>query len=175
MSPRAVLVGPPGAGKSTVARLLAAHLRVTSHDTDAAVEARTGRTISDIFTTDGEGAFRAMEEQTVAAALAEQDGVVALGGGAVLSTATRARLSGHVVVFLNVGMADGVRRSGLSNARPLLAGINPRSTFKKLLDARVPLYREVATVEVATDGRPVNAVVADVASALAAAPRRGPR
>ncbi len=172
MSPVAVLVGPPGAGKSTVARQLAVRMNVPVHDTDAAVEATAGRTISDIFTTDGETAFRAMEEKAVAAALIEQHGVVALGGGAVLSAATRAALAGHRVVFLNVGMAEGVRRSGLSSARPLLAGINPRSTFKALLDARLPLYREVATVEVRTDGRSVNQVVAEVLDAVDAQPQR---
>jgi shikimate kinase len=169
--PVAVLVGPPGAGKSTVARALAEQLQLTAHDTDAAVEGLAERSISDIFTTDGEAAFRALEERAVEAALIEQRGVVALGGGAVLSAATRAALAGHTVVFLNVGMADGVRRSGLSSARPLLAGVNPRSTFKLLLDARLPLYREVATVEVPTDGRDIAEVVADVAAALPAKSR----
>jgi shikimate kinase len=173
VSPVAVLVGPPGAGKSTVARELAERMMVAMHDTDEAVEAVAGRTISEIFTSDGEAAFRDLEEHAVAAALTQQHGVVALGGGAVLSAATRARLAGHTVVFLNVGMAEGVRRSGMSSARPLLAGINPRSTFKALLDARLPLYREVATVEVSTDGRPVGAVVDEVLSELGHAELRG--
>ena len=171
VTPVAVLVGPPGAGKSTVGRQLAQQLQVTAHDTDTAIEASVGRSISDIFTTDGEAAFRELEEQAVCAALDAQDGVVALGGGAVLSATTRARLSGHVVVFLNVGMAEGVRRSGLSAARPLLAGVNPRSTFKLLLDARLPLYREVAAVEVSTDGRAIADVVAEVLAALQTTPR----
>jgi len=171
VTPVAVLVGPPGAGKSTVGRQLAQQLRVAAHDTDAAIEASAGRSISDIFTTDGEATFRELEEQAVATAIAEQHGVVALGGGAVLSATTRTRLAGHTVVFLNVGMAEGVRRSGLSAARPLLAGVNPRSTFKLLLDARLPLYREVAVVEVATDGRAIADVVAEVLTALQTTPR----
>ena len=166
MRPAVVLVGPPGAGKSTVGRLLARRLGVALRDTDAAVEASAGRSISDIFITDGEAVFRELEEQAVAAALASHDGVLALGGGAVLSAVTRGRLAGHTVAFLNVGMAEGVRRSGLSAARPLLAGVNPRSTFKALLDARLPLYREVATVEVSTDKRSVADVVAQVRKAL---------
>jgi shikimate kinase len=115
------------------------------------VVTHAGRSISDIFTTEGEAAFRALEEKLVAVALAEHDGVLALGGGAVLSERTRERLAGHTVVFLNVGMAEGVRRTGMSSARPLLAGVNPRATYKALLDARLPVYRAVATVEMDTD------------------------
>ncbi|WP_127783153.1 shikimate kinase [Rhodococcus sp. X156] len=174
MSPVVVLVGPPGAGKTTVARRVAQALAVPVHDTDHAVEAAAGRSISDIFTDSGEEAFRALEEAAVAAALQEQTGVVALGGGAVLSAATRARLAGHPVVFLNVGLAEGVRRAGLASNRPLLAGINPRATFKALLDARLPLYREVATVEVSTDSRDVADVVAEVLDTVGAPPGPSP-
>ncbi|MFD7654888.1 shikimate kinase [Actinosynnema sp. NPDC059797] len=151
MSPRFVVLGPPGAGKTTIGGLLAERTGLTFRDTDEDVVASAGKPISDIFTTDGEPAFRALEERAVAEALETHDGVLALGGGAVLSATTRQRLADHTVVFLNVGMAEGVRRTGLSSARPLLAGVNPRATFKALLDARLPLYREVATVEVATD------------------------
>ncbi|SDC67355.1 shikimate kinase [Actinokineospora iranica] len=151
MKPAAVVVGPPGAGKTTVGEALAAALGVAFRDTDDDIVAAAGKPISDIFTQDGEPAFRAAEERAVATALAEHPGVLSLGGGAILSRATRALLAGHTVVFLNVSLAEGVRRTGLSTARPLLAGINPRAKFKELLDARLPLYREVATVEVSTD------------------------
>jgi shikimate kinase len=151
VSPHFVILGPPGAGKTTVGRLLAERLGVEFRDTDDDVVATAGKPISDIFTTDGEPAFRAMEEEAVAQGLKTHDGVLALGGGAVLSATTRERLAGHPVVFLNVGMAEGVRRTGMSNARPLLAGVNPRATFKALLDARLPLYRQVAAIEVVTD------------------------
>ncbi|GHH58426.1 shikimate kinase [Lentzea cavernae] len=151
MSPRYVVVGPPGAGKTTVSELLAARLGLPFRDVDADIVELAGKPISDIFTDDGEPAFRAMEEEAVAKALVEHEGVLALGGGAVLSATTRERLGGHTVVFLNVGMAEGVRRTGLAANRPLLTGINPRATFKALLDARLPLYREVATIEVLTD------------------------
>jgi shikimate kinase len=161
-----VLVGAPGSGKTTVGRALAETLRVGFRDTDADVEAAVGKPISAIFTEDGEAAFRAEEERAVAAALEEHPGVLALGGGAVLSQRTRSRLAGQPVVFLNVGLAEGVRRTGLSTARPLLAGVNPRAKFKELLEARLPLYREVATVEVATDDRSPEQIATEVLDAL---------
>lgn len=164
--PAVVLVGPPGAGKSTVGALLAGQLGMDLTDVDELIVARTGRSISDIFTNDGEAAFRKLEEAEVAGALRRDNGVLALGGGAVLSERTRAELRGHHVVFLSVGMAEGVRRTGLSTARPLLAGVNPRATFAALLDARLPLYREVATVEIATDRRSPDDIARDVLAAV---------
>lgn len=166
MSPRAVIIGPPGSGKTTVGQGLAAALGVGFRDTDADVEAAAGKSISDIFTEDGEEAFRVHEERAVGAALAEHSGVLALGGGAILSERTRKLLTDQSVVFLNVGVAEGVRRTGLSTARPLLAGVNPRARYRELLEARLPLYREIATVEVSTDGRPPRQLVGDVLRAL---------
>ncbi len=166
MSPVAVLVGPPGAGKSTVGALLAERLGVGFVDSDTLVEQRAGRAISDIFLSDGEPAFRAMERDAVAEALAGHDGVLALGGGAVMTEGVRELLDGHAVVFLAVGLAAGVRRVGLSTARPLLAGVNPRATFSALLQERLPVYRAVARHEVATDDLAPEAVADAVLAAL---------
>jgi shikimate kinase len=172
--PTLVLVGPPGAGKTTVGRVLARRLGVAFLDTDALIEERAGKAIADLFVEDGEEGFRALERQVVAEALAGHDGVLALGGGAVLAAETRERLRGHRVVHLSVGLADGIRRTGMSTARPLLAGVNPRATFKALLDARAPLYREVATVEVATDRRSANQVARAVLEAVGELPASAP-
>lgn len=164
--PELILVGPPGAGKSTVGALLAERLHVEFTDADELIVARDGRSISEIFTGGGEPLFRELEEEAVAEALHTHRGVLALGGGAVLSERTRKALRGHRVVFLSVNTSEGVRRTGLSAARPLLAGVNPRATFKALLDARLPLYREVATAEVATEKRTPDEVAAAVLAAV---------
>lgn len=168
--PTLVLVGPPGAGKSTVGKVLARRLQVGFADVDALIVERAGTTIADIFLRDGEDAFREIEREAVAQALDGVDGVLALGGGAVLDPDTRARLRGHRVVYLTVSLADGLRRTGMSTARPLLAGVNPRATFKALLDARAPLYQEVATVQVDTARRSANQVARAVLEALGELP-----
>lgn len=162
--PAVVLVGAPGAGKSSVARQLAGLLDLPVRDTDADIESLTGRTIPDIFVTDGEPEFRRLERDAVAAALSGHAGILSLGGGAVLADQTRALLRGHRVVHLLVSMQQGVRRTGLSANRPLLAGVNPRATYRALLDARLPLYREVAEFEVDTDGLTVSQVAERIAA-----------
>lgn len=151
-----------GAGKTTVAELLAARWGVSVRDTDRDVEAVEGREISEIFVDDGEDYFRERESAAVAAALEEHDGVLALGGGAVLDAETRTQLETHRVVFLEVGLSDAVKRVGLGVGRPLLLG-NVRSRVKALLDERAPIYRAVADVVVSTDGRTPEQVADEVA------------
>lgn len=163
--PLVVLVGPPGAGKSTVGRLVAQRRGVGFRDTDSDVEAVAGRPIADIFVEDGEPRFRELERAAVRAALAEHDGVLALGGGAVMDEGTRRLLSGQRVVFLDVDVADAAKRVGLNRDRPLLVG-NPRGRLRELMDARRPLYEEVATVTVATQGRAPEDVADEVCEAL---------
>lgn len=156
-----VLVGAPGAGKSTVGRRLAHALGVPFRDTDADVEAMAGTSVSDIFISEGEPAFRAYERAAVERALGEHRGVLSLGGGAVCDPQTRALLREHTVVWLQVGLAAAASRVGLSGARPLLLG-DVRATMKRLLDERNALYAEVATFEIPTDGLGVDAVVTEV-------------
>jgi shikimate kinase len=150
-----------GAGKTTVGTLLAESWGVGFRDTDRDVEEAQGRPISEIFVDSGEQFFRDLERQAVKEALATHDGVLALGGGAVLDPETREALEGHVVVFLHVGLSDAVKRVGLGAARPLLLG-NVRARVKALLDERLPVYKEVATVVVETDGVPAEEVAREV-------------
>jgi shikimate kinase len=169
-APRLVLVGPPASGKTTVGTAVAGLLDLPFRDTDADVEGVAGTTVADLFVQHGEEHFRALEEQAVARALAEHDGVLALGGGAVTSAATRRLLVAHgraggVVVWLDVDVASAAKRVGLSRDRPLLA-VNPRAMLRAMLEERAPLYAEVATVTVPTGGREPGDVVADVAAAV---------
>ncbi|MGH3445596.1 MAG: shikimate kinase [Nocardioidaceae bacterium] len=165
--PRVVLVGPQGAGKTTVAELLAERWGLRAKDTDRDIEAGQGRSVSDIFVDDGEAAFRKLEREAAAQALAGWDGVLALGGGAVLDADTRAALSGHRVVFLRVGLSDAVRRIGLGVGRPLVFG-NVRAQLKMMLDERLPVYQQVAVATVQTDGRTSEEVAEEVAAIVEA-------
>jgi shikimate kinase len=162
-----------GAGKSTVGRLLADQWGVIFRDTDEDVEAAEGRSVQDLFVDEGEAYFRAREHDAVLAALREHDGVLALGGGAVLDERTRAALAGHRVVFLRVGLADAAKRVGLGQGRPLLLG-NVRGRIKALLDERTPVYEAVATLVVDTDGRTPEDVADEIVAALAAGSPAGP-
>lgn len=161
MSPRVVLVGPPGAGKTAVGQRVAELVQLPLRDTDDDVERSAGKAITDIFVDDGEAAFRQLERAAVVAALAEHDGVLSLGGGAVGNPETRADLQTHCVVFLDVGLADAVSRVGLNQSRPLLLD-SPRAQLRRLMEQRRPLYEEVATVTVDTSGRSIDDVAAEV-------------
>ena len=173
MSPVLVLVGPPASGKTTVGTAVAELLGVPFRDTDADIEDTTGSTVADLFVQRGEPHFRELEQQAVARALAEHDGVLALGGGAVTSAATRALLVAHgtaggTVVWLDVDLPSAAKRVGLSRDRPIL-GVNPRAMLRQMLEIRAPLYAEVSTARVPTGGREPGDVIADVAALLHAA------
>jgi len=169
VKPVVVLVGPPGAGKTTVGRLAAQRLDKPFRDTDADIVALAGKPVAEIFIDDGEEHFRALERQAVADALSEHDGVLSLGGGAVLAQGTRQLLRGHTVALLSVGLSAATSRIGLNRDRPVLA-LNPRAQLKLLLDERMPLYREVATITVETDQRTAAQVVDVLLDALASRP-----
>lgn len=164
MSPRVVLIGAPGSGKSTVAALLGQRWGCPVIDTDAEIERMTGKSIAEVFVDDGEPAFRDLEAEAVDRALAT-DGVVALGGGAVMSAEVREALAGQHVVWLEVGLADAVRRTGLGVSRPILLG-NVRGQMADLLKTRNAVYENVATRRVLTDGTEPATVADEVARAI---------
>ena len=170
--PVAVIVGPPGSGKTVTGRALADLLGVPFHDTDEAIVRSVGRSIADLFVEDGEAAFRELERVVVTRALAEERGVVALGGGAPVQPGAAELLEGHTVVFLDVGIADASKRIGFDQSRPLLA-VNPRASWVAMMNVRRALYEAVATLRADTAGRTPEDVAAEVASALAVG-RPGP-
>ncbi|MEU8246067.1 shikimate kinase [Nonomuraea sp. NPDC048916] len=162
---KAVLIGPPGSGKSTLGRLLAERLGVPFRDTDTDVEVVAGKPVSDIFVEDGEAHFRELELGALRRALAEHDGVLSVGGGAVLREEAQELLTGRPVVYLQVGLSDAVQRVGLASARPLLV-LNPRSRLKKLMEERRPIYERLATITVVTDKREVEELVEEIVEGL---------
>lgn len=164
-----MLVGAPGAGKSTVGQALAARLDLPFRDVDAVIERRAGKSVAEIFADAGEPAFRAQEEQ-VTAELLRRPGVLALGGGAVLAASTRDALAGHRVVWLRVSAGEAAKRVGLTEARPLLLG-NVRGRLVRLLQARTPLYEQVAGLTVDTDGQDAAAVTEVIMRQLGVEPR----
>jgi shikimate kinase len=165
MAPVAVVVGPPGAGKTTVGQAVAELLGVAFVDTDAIIEGRAGKSIPDIFFDDGEPVFRELERAAIAESLDTFDGVLALGGGAILNESTRTALTAHTVVFLSVELTDAVKRVGLGVGRPLLS-MNPRATLKYLMEQRRPLYASVATHTIATDARTPQEIAEELAALL---------
>jgi shikimate kinase len=165
VSPVVVLVGPPGSGKSTIAALLAKRLGVPHRDTDTDIEAGAGKPISDIFVDEGESHFRKLEREAIATALQGDGEVLSLGGGSILDAATRADLAGHTVVFLDVSLGEATKRVGMSVARPLLLG-NVRTQLRNLMEARRPLYGEVAKQTVLTDGKTPDEIADEILEQL---------
>lgn len=164
--PLLVLIGPPGAGKSTVGPLLAERLGVSFRDTDRDLEAHCGVDVGDLLIEAGEPAFRAQEQAVVTEALAVHRGVLALGSGAVLSAPVRERLAQLRVVFLAAGPAVVAKRMGLLRDRPVLA-LNPRAQLRAQLQERLPLYAQLAQVRVDTDKLSADEVAEAVLAAMA--------
>ena len=164
--PAAILIGPPGAGKTTVGALVAARLGLDFTDTDTVIEEAAGKPVSDIFVQEGEEAFRALERAAAARLIAGHPGVLALGGGAILDAGTRDLLAGRRVVYLETGFVSAVHRTGLDSPRPLLFG-NPRARMKMLMEERLPVYAALAWITVPTDHREPEDVATEIAARLA--------
>ena len=165
--PVAILIGPPGAGKTTVGRLLAGVLEAEFLDTDDVVEEAAGKPVSDIFISDGEAVFRGLEREAVARTVASHRGILALGGGAVMDPGARQLLAGQRVVYLETGFAAAAHRTGLDAPRPLLIG-NPRTRMRELLAERLPVYEGLAWVTVSTDDRAPQEIADEIAATITA-------
>nr|WP_277818163.1 shikimate kinase AroK [Pseudomonas putida] len=168
-----ILVGPMGAGKSTIGRLLAKELRLLFKDSDKEIELRTGANIPWIFDKEGEPGFRDREQAMIAELCALDGVVVATGGGAVMREANRHALHhGGRVIYLHASVEQQVGRTARDRNRPLLRTANPEATLRNLLEARDPLYREIADIVVETDERPPRMVVLDILERLQQLPPR---
>ena len=165
--PVAILIGPPGAGKSTVGPLLAALLGAEFLDTDSVIEEAAGKPVGDIFISDGEAAFRELERAAVARTVPHHPGILALGGGAVMDPGARRLLAGQRVVYLETGFAAAAHRTGLDAPRPLLIG-NPRARMRELLAERLPVYEGLAWVTVSTDDRAPQEIADEIAATITA-------
>lgn len=159
--PIVVLVGPPGAGKSTIGRRLARALDVELVDSDELIEIAMGKACGEVFSELGEPAFRELEAKHVAASL-HHEGVVSLGGGAILTESTRELLKNHDVVWVDVSAEEGLRRTSGERTRPVLTAENPEEHYRNLLETRGPFYQEVSTFRVRTNSRSPQQVVAEV-------------
>ncbi len=162
-----VLVGVPGAGKTTVGKLLADSLKQEFFDSDQVIETKVGKSVSDIFTQDGESVFRSLEHDVIIQLLQSRNGVLALGGGALGNTDTRNAVKGATTIWLVAGLAQAVDRVGMNRNRPLLLG-NVRGQLAELMTAREPLYKEVATIVIDTSKLTPSEVVSNILSELKA-------
>ncbi len=157
-----VLIGAPGAGKSSVGKRLARKLGRSYVDVDQRIEEVVGKPVAEIFADDGEARFRQLEQEATLELLESHD-VVSLGGGAVMNPVIREALAGHEVIWLRVSIGQATRRVGMNTVRPLLLG-NVRGRLIELLRERTPVYEALATQIIDTDGRGS----AEVADQLAA-------
>ena len=163
MSEKVILIGPPGAGKSTIGNALAKKMQVKFADTDALIEAKLGKKISDVFVDLGEPFFREQELIVLAEVLVSDNGVISLGGGAPISLPAQdlLRNSDATVIFLDISLGKAAARVGFNRDRPLLLG-NPRAQWTELMNSRRPIYEALATAVIPVDDRSINEICADI-------------
>lgn len=169
------LVGPMGAGKSTIGRQLARSLGLVFHDSDREIETRTGADIPLIFDLEGEAGFRARERAVIEELTRFEGVVLATGGGAILDAHNREDLKGGgCVIYLETSVAQQLKRTARDRHRPLLDTDDRRGRLEALMAVRDPLYREVSDLVVQTDGRGVRAVAAEILQRLDLVPVAAP-
>ena len=164
---RIVLIGAPGSGKSTIGVALASHLQWPFIDTDALIELKESKKITDLFVDNGEEYFRSVEFETLKEVLQEETAVISLGGGAPISLEAQDCIasSDSIIVFLDVSLATAAPRVGFNRDRPLLLG-NPRAQWQALSDKRRPIYEKLATQSIKVDDMTVDEVIAVIESNL---------
>ena len=162
-----ILIGPPGAGKTTIGKILAKKLQFAFFDTDSLIEKSAGKPISQIFLDDGEAVFRELETVVVIETLTSRTGILSLGGGAVMTASIAAEIEkvNEPVVFLSVGIGQAAPRVGFNKERPLLL-INPRQQWLALMEKRIPIYRKLSDLEISTDSKKPNEVAREILISL---------
>jgi len=165
--PKVILIGSPGAGKSSVGKALGKHLATNFADTDLLIERETGLSVSEIFLDKGEPFFRELEQKIVLREIIECDGVLALGGGSVMNAdvAEALRGSSNPICFLDVSLSNAAPRIGFNRDRPLLVG-NPRAKWQELMNIRRPIYQSLASFTVSTDSGTPSQIAQEIAEIL---------
>ena len=161
-----IFIGPPGSGKSSVGKEVAAILKLSHIDTDQLVEEKSGKRISDIFLEDGEPAFRRMESEIVLEVLQQDNCVISLGGGSVIDSevADKLRVEPNVI-YLEVSISNAAPRVGFNAERPLLVA-NPRQQWLKLMEDRKPIYEGLGRKRISTDNRKPKEIAHEIAGLL---------
>jgi shikimate kinase len=163
MAPRIIVIGPMGAGKSTVASAISQRLALPHRDTDEIVVGESGRSISEIFLEDGEDAFRALEKIALRVALLEDETILSLGGGACMNKDAESalRASGAFIVYLKISLSEVSSRVGFNRDRPLLLG-SPRAQWQTLMNERAPIYESLSSYTVDVDGKSAETIVDEI-------------
>ena len=169
MLKKIVLIGPPGAGKSSIGKALAKELNLNFIDSDSEIEKISHKKISEIFIEDGEPAFRLLEVDVVRKVLADFDGVISLGGGAPINPEIQEVLqdANYPVVFIDVSIAQAAIRIGFNKDRPLLL-VNPRQQWISLMNDRRPIYEKLASQTISSDNRKPHEVAKQISDKLKA-------